>query len=366
MGSSNCADMISAMGESPPQRYVISIRRYTGLGDHLICLAAAWRFARDTGRVLVADWRFSPYTLAAKDNLFPFCFEVPPGLAGVPFIGANDLGALSPEIEVGTRGRLLLSVPSNVCRPSHSGAVAHIKEGRDLSVQTVIFDTCVNHGITWIADLWDFFSALEPVASAAAAVRAFRAGLPAGPLIGLHIRHGNGATIEGYAPHWQSFPAAIERCLKTVGEARSRLGPGANVLLCTDSPEVEVAIRARISSLFTRQKLLRHGGEGELHLWRGAALVRDDSLVEMLLLAQCDALIRYPPASFFSFYGAVMQHGRRHEHEGIDVLQEPWDASDPLSPALLFRPAALPADCADTLRAWAPAGRNSAQCRSGA
>jgi hypothetical protein len=58
----------------------------------------------------------------------------------------------------------------------------------------------------------------------------------------------------------------------------------------------------------------------------------------MLLLAQCDALIRYPPASFFSFYGAVMQHGRGREREGIDVLQEPWDASNPLSPALLFPP----------------------------
>src|ERR1700733_11022962 len=94
VGSSKHADMISAMGETP-QRYVISIRRHTGLGDHLICLAAAWRFARDTGRVLVADWRFSPYTLAAKDNLFPLCFEVPSSLAGVPFIGANDVGELS-------------------------------------------------------------------------------------------------------------------------------------------------------------------------------------------------------------------------------------------------------------------------------
>ena len=28
---------------------------------------------------------------------------------------------------------------------------------------------------------------------------------------------------------------------------------------------------------------------------------RDDALVELLLLAECNALIRYPPASFFSF-----------------------------------------------------------------
>ncbi|HYV88820.1 MAG TPA: nodulation protein NodZ [Candidatus Polarisedimenticolia bacterium] len=330
------------MGETPPPRHVISIRRYTGLGDHLICLAAAWRFARDTGRALVADWRFSPYTLAAKANLFPSCFEVPPVLAGVPFFAANDLGALGPDIEPGTHGRLLLPIPPSAQRPSHSSAVAHIRGGRDLPVQTVIFDSCVNHGITRIADLWDFFSALRPVASAMAALTAFRAGLPAGPLIGLHIRHGNGAAIEGYAPHWQSFPAAIDRCLEAASEARSRLGPNAIVLLCTDSPEVEAAIRARIPDLVTRRKLLRDGGEGELHLWRGAALVREDALVEMLLLAECDALIRYPPASFFSFYGAVMQHGRGRDQTLIDILQKPWDASDPLSPALLFSSASAP------------------------
>jgi hypothetical protein len=302
----------------------------------LICLAAAWRFARDTGRILVADWRFSAYTLAAKDNLFPLCFEVPTGLASVPFIGANDVGALSPKIQTGRLGRILRRLRRDVCQPSHLKAVAHIKQGRDLPGRTVIFHSCVNHGITQIADLWDFFSALRPLASATVAVAAFRAGLSADPLIGLHMRHGNGAAIEGYAPHWQSFPAAIERCLKAVGEARSRLGPNAKILLCTDSAEVEAAIRARIPDLLTRQKLLRHTGEGELHLWRGAALVREDSLVEMLLLAECDALIRYPPASFFSYYGAVMLHGRGREHEVIEVLQKPWDAGDPLSPALLF------------------------------
>jgi hypothetical protein len=40
-------------------RYVVSIRT-AGLGDCLICLGAAWVFARNTGRTLVADWRHSP------------------------------------------------------------------------------------------------------------------------------------------------------------------------------------------------------------------------------------------------------------------------------------------------------------------
>ncbi len=325
------------MGESAPQRYVISIRRRTGLGDHLICLAAAWRFARDTGRTLVADWRFSPYTLAAEDNLFPLCFEVPAKLAAVPFIAGADVAALSPRKGRSSRLDALAFWRRGDARwLSHRQALAHICSGGDLAAPRVVIESCVNHGITAVADLWDFFSQLTPVVAIASAVSAFRAGLPPGPVIGLHVRHGNGARIPGYAPHWRSFPSAIARCLRAVDAARSRLGQGATVYLCTDSVEVEKALRTRIPGLLTRQKMQRDGGEGELHLWRGAALAREDALVEMLLLAHCDALVRYPPASFFSFYGAVMNHGRGRQGERIDVLQEPWDASDHLSPALLF------------------------------
>lgn len=321
------------------QRHVISIRRRTGLGDHLICLAAAWRFARDTGRTLVADWRFSPYTLAAEDNLFPLCFEVPAKLAGVPFIAGAEVAALGPQEHRPSRLDPLAFWRRGDTRwLSHRQALAHIRSGRDLAASKLIIESCVNHGITAVADLWDFFSVLTPVAVIASAVSAFRAGLPSGPVIGLHVRHGNGATIPGYALHWRSFASAIARCLHAVDAARASLGQKATVCLCTDSMEVEKALRARIPNLFTRPKMLRDSGEGELHLWRGSALARQDALVEMLLLAQGDALVRYPPASFFSFYGAVMKHGRGRQGEQISVLQEPWDASDHLSPALLLSP----------------------------
>src|SRR5690349_3525747 len=285
------------MGGSPSERTIVSIRRWTGLGDHLICLAAAWRFARDTGRTLVADWRFSPYTLAAKDNLFPLCFEAPAKLAGVRFVSRNDLAGLVPDDEAMRRAS-----PDEIQRPPHIEAVAHIAESRDLETQTVVFNTCVNHGITRIADLLMFYTALKPVGPAAAAVSAFRASLPPSPLIGLHIRHGNGAQIPGYAPHWQSMSAGIERCLKAVAAARAQLGTNARIFLCTDSVEVEAAVASRIPDVLTRRKILREAGDGELHLWRGAALGRDDAVVEMLLLAECDGLIRYPAPSFFSIY----------------------------------------------------------------
>jgi Nodulation protein Z (NodZ) len=73
-------------------RYVVS-RRMTGLGDNIICLAAAWLFARNTQRTLVADWRRSRYA-DSQDNLFPLCFEPGTEIAGVPFIA--DTGADVP------------------------------------------------------------------------------------------------------------------------------------------------------------------------------------------------------------------------------------------------------------------------------
>ena len=79
------------------------------------------------------------------------------------------------------------------------------------------------------------------------------------------------------------------------------------MLLCTDSSDVQSALIRRVPGVICRNKLFRKSGEGELHHWRGASLGRDDALVELLLLAECDALIRYPPGSFFSFYAAVMK-----------------------------------------------------------
>ena len=85
----------------------------------------------------------------------------------------------------------------------------------------------------------------------------------------------------------------------------------------------------------SRPKLYRQPGEGELHGW-GAPLVRDDALIEMLVVAECDALIRYPPASFFTFYAAVMRrHGSTRPKE-IRDLECPFAADDGLSPPVLI------------------------------
>jgi hypothetical protein len=326
-------------------RYVVSFRR-TGLGDRIICLCAAWRFAHYTGRILLADWRYSAYVSAPTKNLFPLCFEPQPTLAGVPFMGDESVARVRlphprhPAIwDNETLIRFPFLRPAAGLLADRDAAVTLIRGGDDVAAPTVVFDACINDAVDSLTDARSFLGALRPVASVAVQVAAFReAHLRPGPAIGLHVRHGNGGDIVGHAPYWRSFDAAIARCERAIGMARAQLGDDAIVLLCTDSSDVQRALLQRIPGMIYRDKLFRTSGQGELHCWREAHLGRDDALVEMLLLAECDALIRYPPGSFFSFYAAAMKPSLLPPAQTVYDLQRPCDPVDALAPALLLRP----------------------------
>jgi|GEM_PF-2372766 len=327
--------------EHGSNRYVLSIRM-TGLGDRLICLGAAWLFARNTGRTLVADWRYGAYAQGDKNDLFASCFEPLLELAGVAFVGDDRVASLRlprPRYPTFWNDNALLTAPYR--RPGGSiiadrdAAVALIRAGNDVAAPTVVFDACVNDGLVSLADSRTFLSALRPAADVTRQVAAFREEyLGAGRMIGLHIRHGNGART-GHAPYWHAFEESIDRCARAVQVARERVGKDSPILLCTDSAEVESAIRQHVSGVITRGKAFRPPGEGELHLWGEGDGVRDDAMVEMLLLAKSSALIRYPPGSFFTFYASVMRRWQSPPPPTVYDLQRPYDPHDPLSPALL-------------------------------
>ena len=118
--------------------------------------------------------------------------------------------------------------------------------------------------------------------------------------------------------------------------ARAALHQDAPVFLCTDSVDVQNAITSRIKAVFCRDKKFRASGAGELHDDSEAVAGRDDALVEMLLLAECHALIRYPPGSFFSFYAAAMKPTSAPPAGTVYDLQSPCDPADKLAPALLL------------------------------
>lgn len=323
-------------------RYIISIRM-TGLGDRLICLGAAWLFARNTGRTLIADWRYGSYTPQSERNTYALCFESSHDLAGVPFVGDDSVAAVHlplPRYPAFWNNSVILAAPylrpADTIFPDRDAAVEMIRARGDVDAPTIIFDACVNDGLVSLEDSRTFLGVLRPTPRLRQMATAFSEEyLGDGPTIGLHIRHGNGAPT-GHARYWHSFQASIDRCERAVRVAREEVGRDAQVLLCTDSLEVESAVRIRIPGVISRAKEFRRPGDGELHVWHGSDRMREDAMVEMLLLAKSSALIRYPPRSFYTFYAAVMKPRQSSTAQTLYGLQRPYDPDDPLSPALLI------------------------------
>jgi hypothetical protein len=222
-------------------RYVVSLRP-TGLGDRLICLCAAWIFARNTGRTLVVDWRGSRYTPRLEQNLFSLCFANSDELVGVPLrvaaAGMHDLPAPAFPDHWNRDDRLAdpWRGPREDSAAIRDHAVTAIRSQADIDAPTVILNTCVNDGVTDFAVARHFYQALRPLPHIQAAIEEYhRSTMAGGPVIGLHVRHGNGGNILGHARHWTSFDEGIGRCLRAVALARSRTGPDTPVFLCTDS-----------------------------------------------------------------------------------------------------------------------------------
>ncbi len=324
--------------------YVVSLRT-TGLGDRIVSLCAAWIFARNTGRTLIVDWRRSTYSKSGS-NLFPACFANRTEIAGVPLIAELDFdtSGLPRPIYPPVWNAGMIAAPwlakGDGPPDERQSAVALIRSGGNVAAPTVVFRACINDGIVSFDDARQFLQGLRPAAPIEANVESFRHSRYSArhldsPWIGLHIRHGNGGNILGHARSWQSFPEAVQRCGLAVEEARRHLGD-APVLLCTDSVDVERAVRKAIPGVTCRPKTYRRSGRGELHSGRAAPGGLNDALTEMLLLAGCKALIRYPAASFFSFYAAVTKPRSTPAPASVYDLQSPWDPADPLSPALLL------------------------------
>src|SRR5258708_32255007 len=323
-------------------RYTLSIRR-AGLGDRLVCLAAAWIFSKRTGRTLVADWRFGAYSQGRASNLFTRVFDTRDNLAGVRFIADESCGGLAlprPRYPRLWNDDELLKRPfrrqDETLLADRAQAVHLVKEGGDLPAATVVFDTCIASALELVADARTFFRELTPKSSVSIARDEFmRSHFGSNKVIALHVRHGNGGDIMDHARYWHSFPDAILRCLRAVRTVQAELGRDAPVFLSTDSIEVEQAVRGGgLANALSRPQHYRAAGTGELHLETDSDLILDDALVDMLLLAESHVLIRYPPASLFSFYGAAMKATCMTPVK-IEDLEQASDPTDALSPAIV-------------------------------
>jgi len=297
-------------------RYVVSKRR-TGLGDCLVSLISAWWYAKQTGRTLVIDWRGSRYLTDPMQNAFPHFFEVPEEIDGVPVIADGRVADLKaegpyyPPIWMPETLHLILNRSHDAYVQARDAADRLVRDGRDIDAQVVVFDTCMNMSCPDDGMCRRFLSCLRPVPSVCRAVAAFReARLGGSPAIGVHIRRGNGGDMMEHAKFWRNPKRAIAACVAYIDWVREYLGGDAVVFLCTDSRWAARQVDKRVPGLLMREKYFMSEGKGDLHSHLNPHREDLDVLVELLLLAHVDVLIRFPRDSFFSAYGRLMKPAR--------------------------------------------------------
>ena len=298
---------------SGERRYVVA-RRWTGIGDCLVSLLAAHRYARATGRSLLVDWRHSSYASPDR-NLFADLFAAPPDWDGVPTIADQRVTRFDhpgPYWPGGWSAAELRRPPVQGERGDTRAAIDLIVDAIDVADAVVVFDGCIAPAVPDLEVRRRLLGALGVREDLRATVRAYsRERFADRPVVGVHVRHGNGGNIGGHARYWErpgeallTIAGAARRASDTLQRVR---GGTPVVFLCTDSPEVETAMRRLVPGLEVRPKAFRPPGAGELHRWAGASTGLDDALIEMLLLAEVDVLVRYPPGSYFSVWGETMK-----------------------------------------------------------
>jgi hypothetical protein len=322
-------------------RVVVS-KKIGGLGACLVTLFRAWQFARRTGRVLVIDWRASLYQVDPRVNAFDRFFANRERIGEVLIVTGERVAAADfaePLYPPGWTVDRLHAFPDRY----YSAAALDRIEPQRLGSRRDQFELCVagedppqptvvlHHGLR-SPDAVDldghfpavdaaaaraFFAGLEPVAAVRDAVERFAAArLARRPVVGLHVRHGNGEAEERGAPTRRlnrdpaDLVAAYEAAL---ARARAELAAPATVFLATDSVAVQEAFAAAVPGLVVYPKSLPPAGRGALHAAPAERRGRE-ALAEMLLLAGCDALLHNDSCfTFLAIFGGAHRWRARVE-----------------------------------------------------
>ncbi len=299
------------VSSSMNERFVVS-RRRTGFGDCLWSLAAAWRFAKQTGRTLAIDWRGSCYLDEPFTNAFPIFFEPVADIAGVSIICDDDLNRRSfpaPFFPAWWNKSSIDCIyrPDQQIFQERDELDQLFQSNADCDAATVVCDAC----LMWRCDQEaerEIFRSIKPRSEIQARIDAiYREYFEPYSVIGVHVRHGNGEDIMGHAPYW----ADTERALRQVCNAihRAKALPHAKpvrAFLCTDSALVLEQVSKIFPDVVAIPKQFQAPLAGPLH---NAALGVEggfSALTEMYLLARCNTVIRFPPTSAFTRYARLL------------------------------------------------------------
>lgn len=293
------------------ERFVVS-RRRTGFGDCLWSLAAAWQYAKRTGRTLVIDWRGSCYLDEPFTNAFGVFFEPIQDIAGVRVVCDDQINQLSfprpffptwwnrPSIDCVYR-------PDEQIFRERDELRRLLEDQDDTHANTVVCDACLMWGCDQDAER-QIFRAIKLRSEIQARIDAiYQEHFEGRSVIGVHVRHGNGEDIMGHTPCWADPQRALRQVCAAIEKAKaSPHAKPVTVLLCTDSPKVLSQVSASFPDLFTISKRFQADQAGPLHSAELGAEGGFSALVEMYLLGRCDTVIRFPPTSAFTRYARLV------------------------------------------------------------
>jgi len=294
------------------ERYVVT-RPYetSNIGSNLASLAGAVWLAQRLGRTLVVDWRGLTQLADRSLNYFTEFFEAPGSILGVPvrYAPADGLPPYGQEWLEPAQARALGADPGAAAPDVVALRTYH---GPDRIMAASDADR--------FRLLRSFYRQLSLRPPLAAAVREWAdEHLDGAFVVGVNVRTGNGQYFnrgERYASRVDislfadetRFLRLLERaCRRRLRGLPRPLRRAAVVFYATDSAEMS-RLLARLPGAVTRRRTFPPPGTGDMYLFEGGAYTdRDsigDTLVDMFLLARCDALVYN--TSLFNQYARVV------------------------------------------------------------
>lgn len=320
------------------QRYIISADIndiYSALGCMLFVLLPCWKYAVSTGRTLVIDWRGNPYTRNTPDqNLFPLLFQIPHekdlGVSCIADGRINDLALPQPlyatvsslQHENGEVDELTIKTYK------HNRMKNILRKQEEVENPTVMpclkstFALANNYGpipffghernedvVYSMDDAKQLYQAIKPLPQWKSIADGFAADhFSERPILGVHIRHGNGEGdfrnhfIKRTIQNMDEFIDIIIRKIKRYGQ--QHFNNDYTLLLCTDSILVIDAIKPHFSDFVTRPIWRPEPGTG----MDFDAVYQEDrglesavnALIDMLLLAKCDTVLMTRNSAFLA------------------------------------------------------------------
>ena len=317
---------------NPKQKFIISAdihNIYSGLGCNLHMLGPAWKYAIKTNRTLIIDWRGNPYTRNEPvKNLFPLLFETPSqSEIGISVIADDSINNLRlPQPILGPSNSITQPFGENHNLPSGGLNILDLRRiihgCYNISYPTIL----PSLESAWIPLDKPFlnpiegkklYGSLKLKPQWAEKVNAFYyTNLADMPVIGIHIRHGNGE--EKYRDHFKPriindfdlFMQAITEKIKRYAD--KRFGNDYKVFLCTDSDVVVTKLTGYFPTLVSRQIWRPSQGKGvdfdhAYKLPNGGIGAAGDALVDMQLLAKCDAILMSRNTAFASHIPYILE-----------------------------------------------------------